>query len=114
MNLGDSTQNPGDGGPPIDFVNAFGPGADHLPTWKKQGWELSPIDHLHASLAPVFIMHGDADTLVPLDQSTRFVERTKQMGVEHIDLVVRQEKSHGWVSMIWDINQFADWYVRWL
>jgi acetyl esterase/lipase len=114
LNLGDSIQNPGDGGPPIDFVEAFGPGAEDLPTWKKIGREVSPIYHITPELPPVLIHHGDADRLVPVDQSTRFAERAGEAGAKNVKVVVRRGKRHGWIAMVWDLRKFADWYDRWL
>lgn len=112
LNLGDSTENPGDGGPPIHYVEAFRPNALHLPTWKVTGGDLSPIDHVRPDLPPVFIIHGDADTLVPVDQSTRFVERARQAGAPEVELIIKPGKPHGWVTMVWDLRRFADWYDR--
>lgn len=116
LNLGDSTENPGDGGPPIHFVSAFRPNALDLPTWKVTGGNLSPIDHVTPELPPVFIMHGDADTLVPVDQSTRFVDRARELGLseDRVELVIKPGKPHGWVTMVWELQKFADWYDRWL
>ncbi|MCB1233014.1 MAG: prolyl oligopeptidase family serine peptidase [Verrucomicrobiae bacterium] len=113
LNLGDSTENPGNGGPPIHFVKAFGPRADDLPTWRITGREVSPIFHVGPDLPPVFIIHGDADTLVPVDQSTRFVQTARESGAT-IDLVIRHGKGHGWITMVWDLRRFADWYDRYL
>ncbi len=113
LNLGDSTENPGDGGPPIHFVKAFGPRADEMPVWRVTGREMSPIYHAGPDLPPVFIIHGDADTLVPVDQSTRFVEAARESGAE-VELVIRRGKPHGWITMVWDLHRFADWYDRWL
>ena len=39
LNLGKSTENPGDGGPPKSFVQAFGPDATNMPRWKVIGRE---------------------------------------------------------------------------
>lgn len=114
LNLGDSTQNLGDGGPPKDYRKAFGPGVEHLPTWKNVGREVSPIDHVTPDLAPVLIHHGDADTLVPVDQSTRFIERARSVGANQVELVIHPGKPHGWITMVWDLRRFADWYDRWL
>lgn len=113
LNLGESTQNPGDGGPPISYVKAFGPNADDMPTWKRTGADVSPIYHTGPDLPPVFIIHGDADTLVPVDQSTRFVETATESGAT-VELIIRRGKPHGWITMIWDLHRFADWYDRYL
>lgn len=115
LNLGQSTENPGDGGPPKSFVRAFGfPerfGADstHMAVWKQVGRETSPIHHLDAHLPPVLIHHGDADTLTPLEQSEWFRDRAAQYGRE-VRLVVRPGARHGWWTMSWDIRQFAAWF----
>ena len=72
LNLGSSTENLGDGGPPKSFVRAFGPDSTNLATWKVIGREMSPIFHITSNMPPVLIYHGDADTLTPLGQSQRF------------------------------------------
>ncbi len=109
LNMGDSTENPGDGGPPKSFKTGFGPRAQSLEEWKQLGKELSPIYHLTENLPPVLIIHGDADTLVPLDQSTRFVECAKTAGGE-AQLEVRSGKGHGWPTMVLDLLRMADWF----
>ncbi len=111
LNLGDSTQNPGDGGPPISYVKGFGPGADNLEIWKPIGRDLSPIFHISEDLPPVYIIHGDADTLVPLDQSTRFRDAALEKG-KTVELSIRPGKGHGWPTMIFEIGNFADWFDR--
>ena len=113
LNLGKSTENPGEGGPPIHFVSAFGPQATNLPVWKQIGHNLSPIYYATSNLPPTLILHGDADTLVPLDQSQRFQARAQEMG-GHVEVVVFPGKPHGWTTMIWDLRQCADWFDRYL
>lgn len=109
LNLGASTENPGDGGPPRNFKKGFGPRAETLDQWKVLGRELSPIYHITSALPPILIVHGDADTLVPLDQSERFVDQAKAQGKE-VRLEVRPGKRHGWLTMPLDILRFADWF----
>ncbi|MDG1893781.1 MAG: alpha/beta hydrolase [Fuerstiella sp.] len=109
LNLGDSTENPGDGGPPKSYVQAFGPDATNMSAWKVIGRECSPIYHVTTNLPPVLIYHGDADSLVTLDQSERFRERAVEQGAE-VKLVVHPGGQHGWPTMLWDARKFADWF----
>ena len=111
LNLGPSTENLGDGGPPKSFVNSFGPKAADLNEWKEIGHELSPIFHVTEALPPVFIVHGDADTLVPLEQSTRFKDAAAKHGREVL-LTVQPGEKHGWPTMIWDAHLFAGWLTE--
>lgn len=113
LNLGSSTENPGDGGPPKSFVRAFGPDSTNLAVWKGIGRETSPIYHVTSNLPPTLIVHGSADTLVPLDQSERFQQRALELGRE-VKLIVRPGKKHGWPTMIFDVRLFAQWFDRWL
>lgn len=111
LNLGRSTENLGDGGPPRSFVKAFGPQATDLAVWKQIGREMSPIYHVTAGLPPILILHGGADTLTPREQSEWFVTRVREAGGT-VELVVRPGKQHGWLTMVWDIRRFADWFDR--
>ena len=77
--------------------------------WQEIGRRMSPIYHVTAELPPTLIIHGDADTLVPLEQSEWFQARARKVGRE-VKLVVRPGKKHGWITMFWDIRQFARFF----
>ena len=111
LNLGNSTENLGDGGPPKSYVRAFGPTATNLADWKIIGHAMSPIYYISSNLPPTLIYHGDADPLVPLDQSQRFQAEARKLG-RPVELVVHPGGAHGWFSMVWDIRRFADWFDR--
>lgn len=111
LNLGTSTENLHDGGPPKSFKKAFGPKAANLAEWKIIGREVSPMYHITPELPPILIAHGDADTLVPLDQSQRFQQQAAQRQRE-VELIVRPGKKHGWVTMLWDAYLFASWFTE--
>lgn len=113
LNLGDSTENLHDGGPPKSFVKGFGAGATNPATWKVIGHDLSPIYYVTSNLPPTLIYHGDADTLVPLDQSKRFQVEARKLG-RTVELIVHHGGRHGWLSMFWDLREFANWFDRWL
>ena len=62
-------------------------------------------------MPPVLIFHGDADTLVPLDQSLRFQDAAKKDGLD-VELIRRSGKSHGWITMPLDIYRMGIWYDK--
>lgn len=114
------------GGPGIDGVGmaslaplkaAFGPKADTEAGRQAMGKEISPIYYVTSNLPPTLIIHGDADKLVPLQQSQSFVERARQAGAPVIQLVVRKGKGHGWEGF-WDseedVKLYLDWFDRYL
>lgn len=73
--------------------------------------EISPLYHVSADDPPTFIMHGDADDLVPVQQSREIVEAFRKVGVE-AELVVKPGAGHGWPTIPADLARFADWFDR--
>jgi len=94
-----------------NFKPAFGPRIEKPEKHEELGREISPIYHLRSNMAPVLIVHGDADTLVPIYQARRFVEKCHAEGVE-AKLLVREGKAHGWQGMEKDMEIFADWFGK--
>ena len=47
---------------------------------------------------------------------SRFVDRARELGLseDRVELVIKPGKPHGWVTMVWELQKFADWYDRWL
>ena len=91
------------------FKPAFGPRADTAEERQKLGREISPIYFVHSNQPPILIIHGDADTLVPIYQSQMFVKRCEEVG-SPAKLVVREGKNHGWPEIVKDEGLFADWF----
>jgi acetyl esterase/lipase len=70
---------------------------------------ISPIYHVKAGVPPVFIIHGDADKLVPIQQAQVFLEKVKAAGgVGKLD--TRIGAQHGWANWEADVGLFADWF----
>jgi acetyl esterase/lipase len=96
-----------------DYKAAFGPRSDTAEERQRLGREISPIYYVHSNMPPVLIIHGDADTLVPIYQAERFTERCKEVGVT-AKLVVREGKGHGWPDLGRDMEILADWFDEYL
>jgi acetyl esterase/lipase len=73
------------------------------------GKQISPVTHVSADDPPMLIIHGDADTLVPIQQAQLMVDALEAAGVE-AELVTRPGAAHGWGTMFEDIELFADWF----
>jgi acetyl esterase/lipase len=92
-----------------NFKPAFGPDSETPESRQKLGHEISPIYHAHEKMPPVLLIHGDADTLVPVQQSQRFAEKCKSLNVP-VTLLVRPGKNHGWGHMEIDMADVAAWF----
>lgn len=119
--------------PPTDFLNYGKEGASamEIPALKsywhvfgitdttpheerdKIARSLSPIYGDLAKMPPTLIIHGDADLLVPIQQSQRFMARLEELKIPH-ELIVRHGKGHGWPEMGEDIPKLADWFEKYL
>jgi acetyl esterase/lipase len=75
--------------------------------------QISPITHVSADDPPTLIIHGDADQLVPLQQSESFVTKMKSAGVR-TKLVVKKGAGHGWMGLDKDLILLADWFDEYL
>jgi acetyl esterase/lipase len=71
--------------------------------------EISPVYAISPDDPPVFIIHGDADMTVPLQQSQVFVAKLKEAGVPH-RFVIKKGGKHNQPDMMPELNEFADWF----
>ena len=94
-----------------DFKPAFGPRSDTEESRRVYGKEISPFYFVSPSVPPTYIVHGDADRLVPIHQAEIFVQRCQEAGVKApVKLDRRPGKDHGWPGMEKDLVLFADWF----
>jgi acetyl esterase/lipase len=71
--------------------------------------DISPITYVTADDPPTLIFHGDADKLVPIQQSQAMERSLKAAGVP-VKLVVKAGQGHGWADWIKDMAILADWF----
>ena len=122
--------------PPTDFLNWGAPGVDGVGRGPLSplfaafgslsdtdrgrqivGKMISPTYYVTANLPPTLIIHGDADIVVPLQQSQSFATKAKEVGAPTVKLVIRKGKGHGWGDF-WkseeDVQLFAEWFDQYL
>jgi acetyl esterase/lipase len=75
--------------------------------------QISPIYHISDKTAPCLIIHGDKDTLVPIQQAQSFVAHMKDLN-RPAELVVHAGGGHGWAGMDKDVVKIADWFDKYL
>jgi acetyl esterase/lipase len=75
--------------------------------------EISPIYSISSDDPPVFIIHGDVDGIVPLQQSESFITRLKEAGVVN-KLIIKKGVGHGVEDMFPELYQFVDWFDKYL
>ena len=106
-------------GPMSPLVSAFGSLADTEVGRQELGRQISPIYFVTRSLPPVLIIHGDADNVVPLQQSETFAAAAKRLGAPPVMIIVRKGKGHGtgwndfWKSRE-DVEAFANFFDKYL
>ena len=96
-----------------NYKGAFGPASDTPEGRQQLGKEVSPIYFVTAQLPPTLIVHGDADTLVPIQQSQTFVQRATEAGAT-AKLIVHAGGGHGWGNQGADMIPMADWFDEFL
>jgi acetyl esterase/lipase len=70
---------------------------------------ISPAELVKGPVIPFLIIHGDADPLVPLQQSQKMVEVLKAGGGS-AELIVKKGGGHPWVTIPEEVKIMADWF----
>lgn len=73
--------------------------------------KVSPVWCVTKDTPPSLIIHGDADKLVPIQQAELFVEKMKECSCV-CKLEVRKGEAHGWLTILQDVELFADWFDK--
>jgi acetyl esterase/lipase len=74
--------------------------------------EFSPLRQVSTTpTLPFLLIHGDADQVVPLSHSTRFVDAVQQAG-GHAELIVKPGGGHPWLTIRREVQQMVDWFDR--
>lgn len=71
--------------------------------------EISPLYHVTADAPPFLIFHGDADPMVPLQQSEVLVKALKEKGVD-VTFTVVPGGAHPWPTIPVEVEKMAQWF----
>jgi arylsulfatase A-like enzyme/acetyl esterase/lipase len=92
------------------YAAAFGPEATTPAGRRRLGRAISPIYGVKANQPPVFIVAGDTDTVVPVQQAERFFQRAQEVGAK-VELRIRQGVGHErWVEAGEDDARMVAWF----
>lgn len=69
---------------------------------------ISPFYQVRPGLPPFLLIHGDADSLVPVQQSEKFVDAVRKVNGS-AELIVKQGGDHSWPTVREEIEKLADW-----
>jgi len=70
--------------------------------------KISPARLVHSGAPPLLLIHGDADPLVPLQQSETMKEACEKAGVA-CELIVKPGGGHPWPTIHEEVKVAADW-----
>src|SRR5262245_21031939 len=73
--------------------------------------QISPARLVTPQTPPFLLIHGDADPLVPLQQSEAMLAALKKAGVP-AQLIVKAGGGHPWPTMHEEVRVLADWFDK--
>ncbi len=82
-------------------------------TRNKIGREISPINYVSSDDPPVFIIHGDADPIVPLQQSRAIIAKFDEAKVPE-RFIIKKGGRHNGDDMMPEWQEFVDWFDKYL
>ena len=76
---------------------------------KERALQISPARLVKPPTVPFLFIHGDADPLVPLQQSQKMVAALKAAGGS-AELIVKKGGGHPWMTLPEEVKIMADWF----
>jgi len=74
-------------------------------------FQLSPARHVTSQAPPFLLIHGDADQVVPLQQSEVMLHALQAAGVPS-ELIVKPGEGHLWPTIHEEVQLVADWFAK--
>jgi acetyl esterase/lipase len=77
------------------------------------GRRISPVYHVTADDPPTFIIHGDKDNAVPIQQAELIVDKLRGFSIP-AEILVKKGEGHFWKDSDKDWPLQADWFDKYL
>ena len=77
------------------------------------GKQISPAYHVTPDDPPTLLLHGDADPIVPIQQSQLLLEKLQAANVP-AELSIKKGAGHGWPDTKPDMEKIAAWFDQYL
>ena len=71
----------------------------------------SPLMHVEKTDTPFFLIHGNADNVVPLSHSQRLVDAMKKAG-NTVEIQIKEGGGHAWLTMAEEVRTMATWFDK--
>lgn len=84
--------------------------------WLSQEWraKASPTRYISENTPPTLIVHGDADTMVPIQQSHELMAKLTEVGIPH-ELVIIPGAEHSWMGTPQtEVDRIVDLTIDWI
>ncbi len=78
---------------------------------KEQLIAISPAHQVTDKAPPFLIIHGDADKVVPLQQSERLLAELKAKNIP-AELIIKEGGGHPWMTIPVEVAKMADWFDK--
>ncbi len=95
----------------IKFVYPNGGGPASASELVDKLTEISPALLVSDKAPPFLIIHGDADPVVPLEQSEKLLAALQAAGVP-AELIVKKGGGHPWLTIPEEVQIMADWFDK--
>jgi acetyl esterase/lipase len=73
--------------------------------------QISPARLVKTAAPPFLLIHGDADPVVPLQQSEAMIAALKAVGTP-AELIVKHGGGHPWLTLPVEVQVLADWFDK--
>ena len=75
--------------------------------------QISPIYFVSPDDPPIMIIHGDADVVVPLQQSESIIKKLEAASVPN-ELIIKKGGGHGWKNNDAEEKNVVEWFDKYL